>query len=182
MFEIKGDPGNVHSDFSVQIDGDVNGNVNAGESVTCADVDGDVFAGTGVKCSDVGGHLSAGSGVVCADVEGNVKAGGSVSCGDVAGSVTGGGNVTCGDVAGNVTAGGAASCESASGCVRSGRAVSRQQEEDAFERELNERIDREIENSVRFSDSMKNYGDELGRKISEFVQRQWDVDRKDRKE
>ena len=161
VFEFKGNPKNIHSDFSVNVDGDVEGSVSAGENVNCGDVDGDVIAGTAVNCGDVDGDLSAGTGVKCSDVEGNVRAGGSVRCADVEGSVSAGGNVSCGDVEGSVAAGGSVNCGEAGG--NSGVRISLSEDEDDE--------DDDDEGGASFTFDMGDFGEKLGRQISEAVEK-----------
>lgn len=81
---------NIKSDFSVYVNGEVDGDIEAGGSVTC---------------DDVGGDIDSGGNVTCDDVKGNVRAGGSVTCDNVGGNVTAGANATCDNVSGNVSAG-----------------------------------------------------------------------------
>lgn len=188
VFSYQGPAQDIVSDFSVEIDGDVSGNVKAGENVSCGDVggnaeagtglscgdvDGDAYAGAGIECGDVSGDLNAGGSVSCGDVEGNVKAGGSVKAGDVEGSVSAGGNVSCDDVGGSVTAGVSVSCEDVGGSVASGlgRSSSKAWDDEAFDRDLDELIDREIEKSQEAADSFADFGEELGRRISDAVQK-----------
>ena len=90
----------VHGDAI--IDGDVQGNVSAGGSVTCDAVEGDVAAGAQVTCDTVEGDVSAGAQVTCDTVEGDVSAGAQVTCDAVEGNVTAGGSVSCGDIGGDV--------------------------------------------------------------------------------
>ena len=69
---------NLSSDQSVEVHGDVQGDLNAKGSVSC---------------NNVGGSVDSGGSCSCDDVQGNVKAGGSVNCDDVGGSVNAGGSV-----------------------------------------------------------------------------------------
>ena len=189
-FQYEGPAQNVFSDFSVQIDGDVEGSVKAGGELRCGDVGGDVDAGNGVSCGDVDGSVRAGGSENCGDVDGSVSAGGSVNCGDVDGSVSAGGNVDCNDVDGNVNAGASVSCdevggsvyagtsakvESAGGRVLSGSFFRKNRREGQPNRDgadfdmdididLDEEIDRQVEDGVRF-------GQNLGQRISDAVQR-----------
>ncbi|MBQ6274587.1 MAG: helix-turn-helix transcriptional regulator [Oscillospiraceae bacterium] len=184
-FQYEGPAQNIFSDFSVQVDGDVEGSVKAGAEVRCGDVGGKVDAETGVDCGDVGGSVKAGGGVNCGDVGGSVSAGGSVNCGDVGGGVNAGGNVDCGDVGGDVSAGASVDCndvgknvyagtrvdcDSVNGTVIAGgssprkKGVNRRDNEDDFDLELDEMIDRQVEDSVRF-------GQDLGQRISDAVQK-----------
>ena len=103
---------NIQSAFSVVChEGTVTqGNVHAGDSVTCGQVCGSVSAGDGVHCGAVGGSVNAGDGVVCEVVAGSVTAGDSVHCGNVGGNVRASDSVTCGDVQGDVHAGDSVRC------------------------------------------------------------------------
>ena len=97
---------------SADIEGDIGGNVSAGDGVECGNVGGNVSAGDSVDCENVGGSVTAGDGVDCENVAGSVSAGDGVDCGRVAGSVTAGDGVECGEVAGFVKAGDGVSCGS----------------------------------------------------------------------
>ena len=189
-FQYEGPAQNIFSDFSVQVDGDVEGSIKAGGEVRCGDVGGNVDADTGVDCGDVGGSVKAGGGVSCGDVGGSVSAGGSVNCGDVDGSVSAGGNVDCNDVDGNVSAGAGVSCdevggsvyagtsakvENAGGRVFSGSFFGRNRREGQQNRDgadfdmdididLDDEIDRQVEENIRF-------GQDLGQRISDAVQK-----------
>lgn len=77
---VEGDPVSVQADGAVEINGDVAGNVDAGNGL--------------VVTGNVGGSAKAGSSLSCGDVGGDVKAGNSVRCGAVKGSVKAAGNVT----------------------------------------------------------------------------------------
>lgn len=68
---------NLHTDANVEA-GLVQGNVDAGGSVSCDDVEGNVDAGGSVNCGSVGGDVDAGGSVNAGKVIGNVDAGGSV--------------------------------------------------------------------------------------------------------
>lgn len=188
LLRIQGKAKNIVSDFSVQVDGDVAGDISAGQAVSCEDVGGSVRAGTGLECGDIGGDAFAGGGIECGDVdgnltagvsvncgnvEGNVKAGGNVQAGDVDGSVSAGGNVECGDVDGNVSAGVSVNCDQVEGKVHTGFGKGRSKNFDLenFDRELNEYIDREIEHATEFADREADFGDSLSRRINEAVQR-----------
>lgn len=164
--------GDAHAGTSL-VCGDVSGNAEAGAGIQCGDVSGDVFAGAGVECGDVSGNLTARGGVSCSDVDGNLKAGGSVKAGDVAGSVSAGGNVNCEDVGGSVTAGVSVDCEDVGGSMFSGfgRAKAKPWDEESFDRDLDDLIDREIEKAQKAADSASDFGEDLGRKISDAVQR-----------
>ena len=114
-FEYEGEALNIDSVFAVTIDGDVQGSVRAGSSVSCDEIGGDVKAGGSVNCDAVGGSISSGGSVNCDDVEGSVTANGSVTCGDVGGSVSAGGSLSCDDVGGSAVAHGSAAASSRPG-------------------------------------------------------------------
>lgn len=107
---------NIHSDFSVTCQGDVEGDIKAGGSVDCGEVGKGVTAGGSVNCDSVVGDISAGGSVTCDTVGGNVSAGGSVTCDDVGGSVSAGSNVTCDEVGGDVRAN-SVQCDEISGGI-----------------------------------------------------------------
>lgn len=122
--EYRGEALNVTSDFSVEVHGNVAGDVEAKEGVACGGVGGSVTAGDGVACGGVGGNVTAGDSVTCGSVEGDVKAGDSVRCGgSVGGNVTAGDGVTCGDVAGSVHASDSVRCGNISGSVQAGDGI-----------------------------------------------------------
>lgn len=93
---------NIRSDFAVSVEGDVEGNIEAGGSVTCDAVGGSIKAGGGVSCDDVKGDVNAGGVVTCDNVGGSVRAGASVTCDDVAGNVTAGVSVQCDSIGGSI--------------------------------------------------------------------------------
>lgn len=70
--EIEGKVENLTTDKSVNVRGDVLGNVDAGGSV---------------NAGNIGGYTKAGGSVNADDISGNVEAGGSVNCDDIGGSV-----------------------------------------------------------------------------------------------
>ena len=106
-------------------------------------------------------------------VLGDVKAGESVDCGDVGGSVSAGGNVNCSDVGGSVSAGVSAKCGDVEGSVMSGfgRAKAKPWDEESFDRDLDDLIDREIEKAQKAAERASDFGEDLGRRISETVER-----------
>ena len=83
ILEIKvtGDVENVTSDKSINVVGNVKGDIDAEGSVNCNAVGGSIRAGGSVSCDDVNGNVEAGGSVNCDDVGGSVKAGGSVNHG-----------------------------------------------------------------------------------------------------
>lgn len=192
LFQYEGPAQNIFSDVSVQVDGDVEGSVKAGTTVSCGDVGGDVSSGGDTNCGDVSGSLRASGSVSCGDVARGLEAGGNVNCGDVGGGVNAGGNVDCGDVGGDVSAGASVDCndvgknvyagtrvdcDSVNGTVVAGGYVpgknraKAQKAKDDFDRELDEMIDRQVEDSIRLSMNMSDFGENLGEKISNAVQK-----------
>lgn len=97
------------------IEGDISGNVNAGDGVNCGGVRGNVHAGDGVNCGGVGGDVHAGDGVNSGGVSGSVSAGDSVNCGSVGGNVDAGDNIMCGNISGNAQAGDRIECNEIKG-------------------------------------------------------------------
>ena len=93
-----------------EIDGDVNGPLQADGAVSCGEVNGNVDAGGGVSCSEVNGNVDAKGHVTCGEVNGHAHANGHLTSGNVSGNVDAGGEVNCGDVSGNVSAKGNATC------------------------------------------------------------------------
>lgn len=110
IVEYTGEAVNVTSDFGVEIHGNVAGNVEAKDGVTCGDVSGNVHAGDGVQCGRVEGSVRAGDSLSCGDVGGDASAGDSLTCGDVTGNVRAGDSVRCGNIGGSVTAGDGVHC------------------------------------------------------------------------
>lgn len=75
--KVEGVLQNLTTDCNVEA-GLVQGNVDAGGSVSCDDVDGYVDAGGSVEAGNVGGYVDAGGSVRCGNVGGDIDAGGSV--------------------------------------------------------------------------------------------------------
>ena len=92
---------NIHSDFSVTCQGDVEGDIKAGGSVDCGEVGKGVTAGGSVNCDTVGGNVSAGGSVTCDDVGGSVSAGANVTCDYVGGDVRAN-SVQCDEISGGI--------------------------------------------------------------------------------
>lgn len=107
---------NENTDISLEvwgdarIEGDVNGNVNAGAGINCGNVSGNASAGLGIGCANVGGNAIAGAGLTCTNVGGNVNAGHDINCKDIYGSADAGSNITCSSIKGSADAGGNISC------------------------------------------------------------------------
>ena len=113
QLEFSGAVKNIYSDFSVDCNADVAGNVQAGDGVTCGNVGGQVNAGDSVTCGTVSGNVYAGDSVTCSGLIGmNAQAGDDIRCeGMIGGSVNAGGDVECGgDIGGRVQAEGDVSC------------------------------------------------------------------------
>lgn len=73
--ENKTFPINVNSDKAVTVRGNVQGNVDAGGSVSCNNVIGNVKAGGSCSCDDVNGSVTAGGSVNCDNVGGKINRG-----------------------------------------------------------------------------------------------------------
>jgi len=74
----EGPAANVESVFNVNVQGDVQGNVNAGDEVVCGNVRGNVNAGDSITCGDITGNVNAGDTIKCNDINGDARAGDSV--------------------------------------------------------------------------------------------------------
>lgn len=102
---------------SAEIEGDVNGNVNAGAGIACGNVGGYAEAGAAIACGNVGGAAQAGASISCGNVGGEINSGNSVNCGNVSGDINTGGKVSCGNVEGDIEAGGEVKCKEVKGNV-----------------------------------------------------------------
>jgi hypothetical protein len=60
---IKGNCGSIDCGGSVDVEGNVNGDIDCGGSCTCRDVSGGIDAGGSVRSSKVGGSIDAGGSV-----------------------------------------------------------------------------------------------------------------------
>ncbi len=99
---------NVELWGSADIEGSINGSVNAGAHVSCSEgINGGVNAGSYVNCGDgINGGVTAGSYVDCGDgINGGVNVCGDLKCGDISGNVKACGSIECdGDIGGNAEA------------------------------------------------------------------------------
>ena len=86
---------------SADIDGDINGRVNAGGGVNCGGVGGYVEANGGVNCGGIGGFLKSNGGVNCGNVGGDADCQGSLNCGNIKGNATAQ-KIKCKRVEGNI--------------------------------------------------------------------------------
>ena len=109
---------NVHIVGNADIEGDISGGVNAGDSVNCGNVGASVRAGDSVNCGNVGASVHAGDGVNCGNVGASVSAGDSVNCGNVGNSVSAGDNIRCGDVNTITKCGGDIHCKCVTGTIK----------------------------------------------------------------
>lgn len=92
--KVEGDVGKLEvHDGNATINGNVEGDADAGGDMSCKEVKGKVMAGGDVKCGNVGGSVQVGGDVKCGDVSQNVNAGGDVDCKDIKGSIMAGGDV-----------------------------------------------------------------------------------------
>lgn len=108
---IDGDALDVQSNFSVTINGSVEGDVVAGNNVECSGVNGDLTAGNNITCMGVNGDITAGNNVECNGVCGNINAGYNISANGICGDVNAGNDLTCDEIKGNVNVGGNITCE-----------------------------------------------------------------------
>ena len=108
---------NVHVIGNAQIEGDISGNVHAGDSLYCGNISGSVKAGDSIQCGNVSGSVNAGDSINCGNVSGSVIAGDGVNCGSVGGNVTAGDDVRCGDVNAIQRCGGDIYCKSIKGPI-----------------------------------------------------------------
>ena len=122
-FVYEGPAKNICSDFSVTVEGSVNGSVTAGSDVQCENVGESIKAGGNVSCEDVGGSVISGGNVSCEDVGGSVNADGNIDCSDISESASAGNRIECGDVGGNATAGNNLNCGDVGGNVSAGANV-----------------------------------------------------------
>ena len=91
---------------TVAINGDVYGDVRAGNDLTCRDIDGNAKAGAEIHAGDISGDARAGVDLHASDIDGNASAGADIHCGDISGNAKAGADIDCNYVAGSVTAGG----------------------------------------------------------------------------
>lgn len=71
--EVTSDLSSLTTDSSVSIVGNVQGNVEAGGSVSAGNIGGNVDAGGSVNCGDVRGGVDAGGSINCRTVSGGVR-------------------------------------------------------------------------------------------------------------
>lgn len=109
--KIEGDAVDIQSNFSIHIEGGVEGDVCAGNSVTCGGVNGDISAGNNVTCGGVNGGVSAGNNITCGGVNGGVSAGNNIDCDDICGGVAVGHDLYCEYIKGNVQVTGNIDCK-----------------------------------------------------------------------
>lgn len=114
QLEYSGEVGNIYSDFSVICkESRIQGNIQAGDSITCADVGGQVNAAGSVTCGNITGNAFAGDSLNCVGLIGcNAQAGDSIHCeGYIGAAATAGGDIECGgDIYGRVNAEGDITC------------------------------------------------------------------------
>jgi hypothetical protein len=64
----------IVSNESINIKGNVNGNVEAKVNVNCDDIKGNVKAGVNINCDDINGSAIAGTVINCDNISGNATA------------------------------------------------------------------------------------------------------------
>jgi transcriptional regulator with XRE-family HTH domain len=114
------DEAQVHIEVwgSADIQGDINGNVNAGDCVNCGNVGGSANAGDSLNCGNIGGGVNAGDSINCGNISGAVSAGDSIRCGNISGGVSVGDSITCTQVGGSISAGGDITCGDVKGDIK----------------------------------------------------------------
>lgn len=63
--QMSGDIHSLRTDGSATVDGNVQGNVNAGGSLKCGNIEGSANAGGSLKCGDIQGSAMAGGSLKC---------------------------------------------------------------------------------------------------------------------
>jgi len=81
-------PLNVTAECGIQVEGDVQGNAEAGGFIRCGNVGGDAEAGGYVTCGNVGGDAQAGGYITCGDVSGDAQAGSEIKCRSIGGDAS----------------------------------------------------------------------------------------------
>jgi transcriptional regulator with XRE-family HTH domain len=117
LFRLSGDVKDLECKYNLALEGEVKGNVNAGDSVNCGNVGGDVKAGDSVNCGNVEGNINAGDSVNCGNVSGGVSAGDGVNCGNTGGGVNAGDGINCANIGGSVHVGDDLYCHDIGGAV-----------------------------------------------------------------
>lgn len=102
---------------SAEIDGNIEGDVNAGNSITCGNINNNAHAGDSLTCDNIGNDAHAGDSITCGNIANNAHAGDSIVCGDIDGNAQAGDNITCADIDGSVTAGKNIACNDIQGDV-----------------------------------------------------------------
>lgn len=138
QLSFTGTVGNIYSDFDVICtNSQIQGSIQAGDSITCGSIGGSANAGDSISCSGnigtnaqagddiqctgfIGGSATAGSDLKCGgDIYGRVQCDSNVQChGSIKGDVRADGSVRCsGSITGNVTAEGSITCGDIHGSV-----------------------------------------------------------------
>jgi len=97
-------PLNVTSECSIQVEGNVQGNVEAGNHITCGDIEGNADAGSHITCANIGGNVDAGSHITCADIGNDANAGSHISCADIGNDASAGSEIKCQSIGGGARA------------------------------------------------------------------------------
>jgi transcriptional regulator with XRE-family HTH domain/cytoskeletal protein CcmA (bactofilin family) len=117
LFRLNGDVKDLECKYNLTLEGEVKGNVNAGDCVNCGNIGGNLTAGDCVSCGNIEGNLSAGDSVNCGNVGGGVNAGDAVNCGNIGGGVNAGDGINCANIGGSVHVGDDLYCHDISGAV-----------------------------------------------------------------
>jgi len=99
-------PLNVECKHNLQVEGNIQGDVNAGMNINgCGSIGGNVNAGLNINSDgDIGNNANAGLGITCGDIGNNVNAGLGITCGDVGNNAHAGKDIECGNIEGNAEA------------------------------------------------------------------------------
>ena len=62
---VEGNVNHVQCNGTVEVHGDVNGNIDCGGSVSCGNITGNIDCGGSVICKEVKGDIDAGDSIVC---------------------------------------------------------------------------------------------------------------------
>lgn len=108
--KIEGDALNIQSNFSIYINGNVEGDVSAGNNITSENINGGVTAGNNINCDNIYGGVTAGNNIYCDNINGGVTVGNNIECDDIYGGVNVGHDLSCDQISGNIQVSGNIEC------------------------------------------------------------------------